>query len=918
MTVMTAATLRQRAVRSAAWMLPASVGSRAVGLLGTLLLTRYLAPDEYGVVMAAALAVTTASSATTFGIGTYLVANAEISRAERFHASCWFLAIGVAVSLGMLMAGGPLERWSGAPGLAAFLPALIAATLLDRISYVPERLLIRNLRCGWLSLARAGGELIYTAVCVTLAVLGWGADAIVWGTMARASVRFLAIVPAVDIREWLEPHRLRLATLIGIAGYGLTVSLATMAGFVMRRWDNLLISRYFGAGVMGAYNYAYNLADTPGTAIGDQVNDILSASFPRVAPRNRIAALVNSCAMVSIVMLPLSIGLAVVAPTVVTAIFDPRWSDVGPMMVCLSSLAVSRPLTGVLGAYLYAVRRPTAVLWIECASLIGVVAAISTVGRAGITWACLSVAAVFVLRLLAAMWMISRKDGVPISAFLLPMARPLAVCAAMAAGVSMARLALMDLTPLLRLLVEIALGAAIYVVGIVLADRSACGELLRAVRSALFKGSTNPAAPAAAIAATPRVLSLSTEFPNPSEPGKGLFVRSRLDAIGSRSSLFVVAPIAALDYANPSRDLLAGWRVPRERTEGRMSILHPRWLYPPHGGWTNAFFLAARLLPLLVRVAARRPFDVIDAHFAHPEGVAAVLLGKIVRVPVLVTVRGSELRYYRQRWKRFWMSWALRRADRVIAVSENLRDLTIALGVDPQRVRTIPNGVDISVFYRRDRLECRSRHGIAANERIILSAGDLAELKGHHRAISAVKKLNESGTPVKLLIAGGVGRSGRYAGTLRAQVAADGLADRVTFLGEVSQAALAELMSAADVFCLASSTEGWPNVVNEALACGTPVVATDVGAIRQMVVGDRNGYVVPVQDGEALVERLREALTRRWDHDAISARGRARSWAQVADEVLEQMQAVIGERPRPRVETAGRALRSRLLRMGWS
>ena len=137
----------------------------------------------------------------------------------------------------------------------------------------------------------------------------------------------------------------------------------------------------------------------------------------------------------------------------------------------------------------------------------------------------------------------------------------------------------------------------------------------------------------------------------------------------------------------------------------------------------------------------RRPFDVIDAHFAHPEGIAAVLLGRFLRRPVLVTIRGSELRYRRQRSKRFWMSWALRRADRVIAVSDSLRELAIDLGVDPRRVKTVPNGIDADVFFRRDRVQCRLSHGIAADERIILSAGDLAELKGHHRVIAAVKRL---------------------------------------------------------------------------------------------------------------------------------------------------------------------------------
>lgn len=407
-------------------------------------------------------------------------------------------------------------------------------------------------------------------------------------------------------------------------------------------------------------------------------------------------------------------------------------------------------------------------------------------------------------------------------------------------------------------------------------------------------------------AAMPRVLSLSTEFPNPSEPGKGLFVRARLAAMAARARLFVVAPVASLDYANPEHRLLAARGIPRERHDGNLQVLHPRWVYPPYGGWANAFFLFARLLPALARIQARRPFDVIDAHFAHPEGIAAVLLGRVFGRSVVVTIRGSELRYRRQRSKRFWMGWALRRADRVIAVSDGLRELAIALGVDPRRVKTVPNGINLDVFYRRDRQACRARHDTAADQRVVLCAGDLAELKGHHRVIAAVKALNDRGLKTTLLIAGGVGRSGRYAQTLWQQVMDAGLDGRVWLLGDVTQESLAELMSAADVFCLASSTEGWPNVVNEALACGTPVVATDVGAVRQMVVSERYGSVVPVHDDAALVDALHAALVRDWDHDAIAAHGRSRSWSQVADDVLREMQAVVAERAGHEARVVGR------------
>jgi len=393
-----------------------------------------------------------------------------------------------------------------------------------------------------------------------------------------------------------------------------------------------------------------------------------------------------------------------------------------------------------------------------------------------------------------------------------------------------------------------------------------------------------------------KILSLSTEFPNPSEPGKGLFVHARLRAIAARASLTVVAPVALLDYANPRNELLASLWIPTYRRENGIDILHPRWFYPPHGGWVNAFFLFARLLWPVARLRARNGYDAIDAHYAHPEGIAAVLVGRVLRMPVLVTLRGSELRYRRHKYLRYWMTWALRRADRVIAVSEGLRQLAVDLGVDPRRTSVIPNGIDADVFYPRDRLISRDKHGIPARDRVILCAGDLAELKGHHKVIRALKTLLDAPVPLRLLIVGGVGRSGRYAAALHQEVADCGMQDHVRFVGEVAQDALAEFMSAADVFCLASSSEGWPNVVNEALACGTPVVATDVGAVRQMIPSARYGSIVPVDDAEALANALRLAIMGEWDRPAISVWGRSRSWDDVATDVLEQLRALMGER----------------------
>jgi len=479
--------LTQRTVRGVAWTLPTSLASRLIGLVGTLLLARFLAPAEYGEVSAAAIVTVTALSVTTFGVGIYLVSNLDVTRAEAFHATVWFLATGVVALAAVWALSGPLGRWVDAPHLDRFMPIFLLGALLDRVAFVPERMLVRKLRFRWLSLARAASELVYTAVSLTLAALGVDAMAIAWGNLARSALRFVAIVPAAEWREWLEPHRLRLAPMLKIVWYGVNVSVASIATFAMRRWDNLLVSRYFGPGVMGAYNYAYNLADTPAVAIGEPMSDVVGASFPHADKEKRAAALVQACTMVSLIIFPLAFGLGAVAPTVVEAFFTERWAGVGTMLVYLSVLSAPRPMAHILHQYFYACQRPRIVLYLEWAGLAAIVLAISTIGRLGITWTCGAVGTAFVLRTLAAMWTAKRIDGIPVSSFIVPLIRPLVACGAMVVSILMVRPALQGLSSATRLVTEVAVGAVVYLAGAALIFRPAARDFVGLVRTALLR-----------------------------------------------------------------------------------------------------------------------------------------------------------------------------------------------------------------------------------------------------------------------------------------------------------------------------------------------------------------------------------------------------------------------------------------------
>lgn len=357
--------------------------------------------------------------------------------------------------------------------------------------------------------------------------------------------------------------------------------------------------------------------------------------------------------------------------------------------------------------------------------------------------------------------------------------------------------------------------------------------------------------------------------------------------------LVVIAPVPMVDYAARMSRWLAGFGVPRYEADAGFEVWHPRWLFPPNGGAVTAACLAARLL---LRIRPSVKADLLDAHFAFPEGVAAAVLARVIRRPYMVTLRGNEPIHAQYRSRRLLMKWALRNAARVITVSDRLRTFAISLGVQPERAVTIPNGIDPAVFYPRDRMASRAKHGLPCGAKLVLSVASVIPLKGHHHVVRAIAALRAQEKAAHLVIVGSEAKAGSYSAELRRLILTTGMGEAVTLFGPTDPNTVAELMSAADVFCLASTREGWPNVLHESLACGTPVVATDVGAVPDLIPSPQYGRIVPVADEQMLTQALGEALETEWERQAITDWAHARTWERVASEVLTQAQTVVSYR----------------------
>lgn len=386
---------------------------------------------------------------------------------------------------------------------------------------------------------------------------------------------------------------------------------------------------------------------------------------------------------------------------------------------------------------------------------------------------------------------------------------------------------------------------------------------------------------APAVRAFPRLLVFSTLFPHPLQPGGGLFIRERMFRVGQHLPVVVVSPQPWFPFQGVLRYIRPHFRPPAPCYEEQsgIAVFRPRFLCVPGmlKQW-DGFFMALGSYPVLHRLKKSVGFDIIDAHFAYPDGYAATLLGRWFGIPVSVTLRGTEVPHSRIPALRRRLVKTFQRAERVFSVSDSLRQLAIRLGTPESKTRVVGNGIDVKRFLPKDRREARLRFGLPQDARVIISVGALVGRKGFHRVVQVMPSLLNRFPDLHYLIVGGSSPEGDIEPELREQVARLGLEKQVHFLGPLPPDELKWPLSAADVFVLATRNEGWANVFLEAMACGLPVVTTDVGGNAEVVCRPDLGVIVPYGDAPALEQAIAASLDREWDRAAIRAYAKDNSW----------------------------------------
>lgn len=393
-----------------------------------------------------------------------------------------------------------------------------------------------------------------------------------------------------------------------------------------------------------------------------------------------------------------------------------------------------------------------------------------------------------------------------------------------------------------------------------------------------------------------RILTYSSILPNSLQPTQGIFTFQRLGALSRRPNNYVdfIAPIPYAPSWLPKGSRPLYNRIPTQETMENLRIFHPRYVLIPkismpwHG---RLMYLGTH--KTVEQLHRENPYDLLDAQYIYPDGYAGLLIAKKLGIPVVLSALGTDVNVF-PKFKRIApkIRWALNEADGILAVSNSLKATTASAGAPPDRIRVIGNGVDTTRFHPLDRAEVRGALRIEGPGPFVISVGTLDPNKGHQLLIAAVSELTGRYPAMKAYIAG----EGPYQSALTAQIREKKIADRVMLIGKRPHAELNSWFNAANVSCLLSEREGWPNVLLESLAAGTPVIATRAGGIAEVISSPALGTLVE-RNVPAITAALDAALKREWDRPALVAYAAQRTWDKVAEEIEDYFRTILNSRP---------------------
>lgn len=390
-----------------------------------------------------------------------------------------------------------------------------------------------------------------------------------------------------------------------------------------------------------------------------------------------------------------------------------------------------------------------------------------------------------------------------------------------------------------------------------------------------------------------KILVFTSLFPNAKRPDFGIFILQRVLHLAKRPGnvVQVVAPVPYFPSWIPSTRWSHYAAVPRGERVETLDVSHPRYpllpglFMPLHG---LLMFLGS--LSQVLRLHRQYRFDCIDAHYVYPDGFAAVLLGRLLGVPVFVSARGTDINVFPSfPLIRRMILWTLRSATGIISVSNALKNAMVDLGISPEGIRVIPNGVNTERFHPIAKSEARRTLSLPDESEVAVCVASLTETKNHALLISSFVKILATLPRAKLFLVG----EGPLRAPLEEQISKLEIRENVTLVGPRPNEELALWFNAANVSCLASSREGWPNVLMESLSCGTPVVATRVGGVSEIICSPELGAVAE-QNSESFAAALQSVLAKDWDQGALARVAQLRGWDRVAYEVEHYFESRIG------------------------